>query len=163
MNEESAFSDLEEIKKIFDTFGIPFFLCCGTLLGAYRDGEFLPDDKDIDIGIIGRHKRELVKDILIENGFSVVQYNPKFIGFHLSIRKNVFIDVHFFDKEGGSYQCYVKYQKPCIGFPDRFGNFKKFTFKGLKFDIPILTEEYLTNTYGDWKDKTNRRSAKQYG
>ena len=157
MDNKKATEDLKLIKQVLVKNKIPFFLIYGTLLGAYRDNEFLPDDKDIDIGIIGRDKRKLVKDSL---GFREIQFNPKFTGYHLSVKRNVFIDIHFFDREGEFYQCYVKYQKPCMSFPAKFNNFKKIDFKGLKFNIPLLTEEFLTYFYGDWKDKTSRKSAK---
>lgn len=160
MNEELGFKALKLIKKLLKD---QFFLTCGTALGAYRDGNFLPDDIDIDIGIFGRENREAVKTILLENGFKERQVNPKFTGYHLSVEKDVLIDVHFFDEEGGSYQCYCKHQKPCIGFPTKFSKLKKIKFKGLDFNIPLLTEEYLTYVYGDWKDKNNKKSAKQHG
>ena len=160
MDSKKAFEDLKLVKKVCDICKIPFFLTCGTALGIYRDGEFLIDDKDIDIGIIGRDKREIIKDGLKENDFRVIQFNPKFTGYHLTVKRNIVIDVHFFDREGDFYQCYVKYQKPCISFPAEFGKFKKINFKGLKFDSPALTEKYLTYVYGNWKDKTSRKSAK---
>jgi len=49
MDKISAFKDLLLIKKLFKKYEIPFFLSYGTCLGAYRDGDFLPDDDDIDL------------------------------------------------------------------------------------------------------------------
>ena len=33
-------------------FGLDAFLCYGTLLGIYRDGDFLPHDDDVDLAVI---------------------------------------------------------------------------------------------------------------
>lgn len=54
MNNKLAIKDLKLIKRILDKLKVPFFLNFGTLLGIYRDGKILPDDKDIDIGILGQ-------------------------------------------------------------------------------------------------------------
>ena len=38
-------------KKLLDDNNIEFILDYGTLLGAYRDNQFIPYDSDIDISI----------------------------------------------------------------------------------------------------------------
>ena len=42
---------LRRAKAILDDAGIAFWLDCGTLLGAVRDGRFIPWDHDIDLGM----------------------------------------------------------------------------------------------------------------
>lgn len=42
---------LRRAKTILDNAGITFWLDCGTLLGAVRDGKFIPWDHDIDLGM----------------------------------------------------------------------------------------------------------------
>lgn len=42
---------LLSMKDVLDRQGIPFFLACGTALGARRNGCFIPYDEDIDLGI----------------------------------------------------------------------------------------------------------------
>lgn len=39
------------VQRALESCGISFFLCCGTALGAHREGYFIPHDEDIDIGI----------------------------------------------------------------------------------------------------------------
>ena len=43
---------LKEIVKIFDKNEIPYWLDCGTCLGAYRYGGVIPWDKDVDMAIL---------------------------------------------------------------------------------------------------------------
>lgn len=46
---------LKKIKEVLDNLCIPFFLSCGTCLGAIRGGGFIKGDLDIDIGILGEY------------------------------------------------------------------------------------------------------------
>jgi hypothetical protein len=43
---------LLSIREVLDMQGIPFFLACGTALGARRNGCFIPYDEDIDLGVM---------------------------------------------------------------------------------------------------------------
>lgn len=50
MNEKVAVAALRQVKEVLDEHGIEFWLDFGTLLGAIRDGKFIPWDGDIDLG-----------------------------------------------------------------------------------------------------------------
>lgn len=43
---------LLDVQKAFLFCNLPFFLACGTALGAHREGGFIHHDEDIDIGVI---------------------------------------------------------------------------------------------------------------
>lgn len=45
-------SILRDIDSVCRSEGIPYFLECGTLLGAVRHGGFIPWDDDIDVGML---------------------------------------------------------------------------------------------------------------
>ena len=51
MKEAELVVSLRQIKKIFDKHKIDFWLDFGTLLGAFRDKQIIPWDKDIDLGM----------------------------------------------------------------------------------------------------------------
>lgn len=51
MKVDDAGDALLALKQFLDGIGVPFFLAYGTLLGIYRDGDLLPFDKDMDVGI----------------------------------------------------------------------------------------------------------------
>ena len=53
---KEAFFDL---KELFDTNNIPFFLIQGTLLGYFREKQFIKGDDDIDTGIFYRDLKNL--------------------------------------------------------------------------------------------------------
>ena len=52
MNEETAVNILREVKNILDDCGIRYWLDYGGLLGAVRDGKFIPWDHDIDFSLL---------------------------------------------------------------------------------------------------------------
>jgi len=81
MNEKDGISVLKEIKEVFDRNNLTFWLECGTLLGAYRDGTFIKDDHDIDIGmwLEDSKKINLCCDELKEKGFDVYYGTPGYV------------------------------------------------------------------------------------
>ncbi|CCW70621.1 unnamed protein product [Phytomonas sp. Hart1] len=42
---------LLDFREIANTLQLPFFLACGTALGARREGYFIPYDEDVDVGV----------------------------------------------------------------------------------------------------------------
>ena len=52
MDEKVAVEALRQVKEILDKHGVEYWLDCGTLLGAVRDGKFIPWDGDIDLGTL---------------------------------------------------------------------------------------------------------------
>ena len=60
IKEKKALEDLIEIKKVFDKYNIEFWLDCGVLLGAVREGRFIPWDRDIDLEVRERDIKKIV-------------------------------------------------------------------------------------------------------
>lgn len=63
ITQEGARKDLEDIQKVFDSFGVRLFVTYGALLGLYRDGNFIPYDDDIDLCVIDKIDYKTRKDI----------------------------------------------------------------------------------------------------
>ena len=51
MNEHRAIEILTDVKDTFERHNIVFWLDCGTLLGAIRDGKLISWDHDLDVGM----------------------------------------------------------------------------------------------------------------
>ena len=99
--QEYAIRLLEDFKEICDNNDIEFFLCYGTLLGAYRHKGFIPWDDDIDIGMMTNDYFKL---------YQALKDNPEFdLQFHCAYNRwysiakfkrkesNVFMDIFLFN------------------------------------------------------------------
>ena len=86
MGENALLDLLRQVKEVLDDHNVEFWLDCGTLLGAVRDGKFIPWEHDIDWGSWREKVPETVKvsvsKALCDRGFSVwIAEN------HMNIRK----------------------------------------------------------------------------
>jgi hypothetical protein len=81
MNEYNAIQVLAQAKRVFDKHNLEYWLDAGTLLGAIRDGKFIPWDEDIDLGTWHENIQKLVSisNELKENGFIVFSDDNEFI------------------------------------------------------------------------------------
>lgn len=74
---ESLIDLLLQIKKVLDQYNVTFWLECGTLLGAMRDGTFIPWEHDIDFGVwksqFPNSTQQSITKVFIEKGFQVWQ------------------------------------------------------------------------------------------
>ena len=52
--------ELKEICEFLEKYDIKYWISAGTLLGIYRDNDFLKDDTDIDIEITSDDKETLL-------------------------------------------------------------------------------------------------------
>lgn len=153
----------EGLLKVFvesmDASGLTYWLEFGTLLGAYRDGDFIPNDLDIDVGAyledahsiyltLAQHGFRLVRDFHVvgENGLEqTYEYH------------GATIDVMYFYKYKGLLWCngatfprkwnkVVKIQVTAHWFKP-FG-VTHMNFKGKKVAIPDNVEEHLIEIFG---------------
>ncbi len=154
-------------KKILNNKGWEFWLNYGTLLGAYRDNDFIPHDYDLDIGMYWKD-REGVKEAMIEGGLKlmyVITYgNPENYD-SLEYRfeyKGCYIDINFYEVKDGvattynpvfiSQNDYNKTNTPITieveQIDNPFTGISGFKFKGYEFSVPKNTEEYIIANYG---------------
>ncbi len=113
INEKDAVYALKQVKAILDREEIIYWLDCGTLLGAIRNGRIIPWDDDIDLGAFSKDKKK-VKKILntqLPNTFEINHYLEEtkvyFKGFDLSI---TFYSIN----NGHAVRHYKKIEEPYI-------------------------------------------------
>jgi len=150
MNEK--LEDLKIVKNVLDKLKVKFFLNYGTLLGAYRDGDFLESDNDIDLGIFGNERREEILEELKKQGFYLREGKDNG---NICVDRKTHFDIHLFTLKGDEYLCGLSNCK----FPKEFDKLEKIIFKGLIFFVPGKTEKYLEMSYGDWRNKDNKKQT----
>lgn len=136
-------------QKVLNEHCIPFFLIFGTLLGAYRDGEFIPYDSDVDIGLFMRYRGKLLS--LIRSGafnqYGIQFCTKKYKSLNFFTYKGERIDLFFFRKKNGVYKClcfYIDEKHIENGLDD-------IEFLGSQFKTVRYIEQYLQGAYGeDW-------------
>ena len=98
MDEEMCVENLKEIKHILDDAGVKYWLDFGTLLGAVRDGKFIPWDTDIDLSTMCTESNKIIRKIpeIEQKGFKAditdfviyihrVRDNPATLNINLSL------------------------------------------------------------------------------
>jgi hypothetical protein len=188
MENDIAFKSLLTVKSVFDKHGVPFFLAYGTLLGAYRDKNFLPEDDDIDLGVvepINLRTRKSIGWLLYELGFQPqdITFNvfgrmePSEIGYNgdgetgiiVCQKDGIKFTIFFYkpdkcEEHGEVMLCVPKLGAlKLIESPARFyEKLAKVKFRGEEFFAPSPIEDYLATTYEDWKDPMKRDHGKIY-
>lgn len=185
MNEASRIKDLEDIKRVFDSFNVPFCIVYGVVLGFVRDGKFLPEDDDIDLAVttpIDFRTRKKIGHTLLNLGFM-----PQPIGFNvfgfmeggepgyngdaetgiIVCERNFKFTIFFFKEEdcsihGKEMVCIPKLGSiKLISSPAKFyEKFDTIKINKVKYNVPAPVKDYLAYSYfNNWKDKTDRRHS----
>ncbi|MTI95312.1 MAG: LicD family protein [Firmicutes bacterium] len=151
----------EKVRAVFDKdVGRPLFIIYGTLLGMYRDGDFIPGDDDFDVGYISKAqdplsvKKEVEEIIftLMRSGFTIV-FNRRGKPFriretggdpeiHLDVRPVWYQDGHVW-----------AHKQACMPLKlEGFENIVEAQLRETKVYIPQDTEGFLRAYYGEgWK------------
>lgn len=143
---------LELTKYLFDTIGLDFFLCFGTLLGAVRDKSIIIGDEDVDTFIL--NEKLLYENLpwLDKHGLHVIRVNK---GKVYSFRStgNVYIDVYIARPYTGDiWSLYCWKLNSNITPKKYFKQFQEIDFLGKKYKCPKDPHKILEFWYGKtWK------------
>ena len=159
---------LQAFSSALNEAGIKFWIDYGTLLGYYRDHDFIGHDNDLDSGAF-IEDTDRVKDVLEKRGFRLVRYYRTEDGDGIEHcyafeDSSMTIDVFFYKKEDESVKCICYYPLKnypvekhlfeeipftCYTVTSPFKGLKKVVFKDSEVYIPVNTDEYLKANYGD--------------
>ena len=138
-----------DFKTVLKEEGVTLFLANGVLLGAYREGNFIAWDDDVDMDVLAEEiipKQDAVREKLVELGYIV-----RVVREHPHGKMNIY---HAREKVGIVYLYLdgpIRYRQAWKWPKDLYENREKITFKGVEFCTPSI-EKYLIHQYGeDWK------------
>lgn len=160
----------ELFRKFTETLNsndIVFWLEFGTLLGFYREHDFIKHDFDLDVGV-RLYDAAKVRKCLTENGFKLVRdFHAKDGGMEESYRYlHTTIDLFYFrvDASNPSIQYCNMFKSPVFPVKKQHLNkmltmtvkrknvpnngFERAVFKGYDIYIPKKTDEHLCAHYG---------------
>jgi len=163
MDNQVAKDVLFEVADVLDAAGVPFFLQCGTALGAYRDGAFIEGDGDIDIGFLledtqtSCYKPSAIVSTITElrqRGFNAKGVSkPWNFCRALKLAKNgIHVDICGWMRHGGERFLQSRRKDYALVHPAIIiETVEPVDWLGRTFQIPSPAEKYLESEYGpDW-------------
>jgi hypothetical protein len=152
--ENYLYEALELVKGYKHYFGF------GTLLGFYRDKDFMLDDTDIDVEILDLDDVSEIESKFLNAGYTLIRCVTKDgLRQQSAFQKDkMIVDLAFFRREGEQYITYHEggnYADPLSIEP-----FKTLDTKYGAITIPNDPEAYLKAHYGTWEVKSNDKSIK---
>ena len=159
---------LDSIHRSLSKEQIVYWLYAGTLLGTIRDGNFLKDDTDIDIGVwYDKKQQDRLEEILTAKGFTKIRE------FKLSAQillqrfeyQGVGIDFDFFIQSAGraiqssfvedDYLVEIHYDVRDLNA------MKVVPFKGIQVSVPQDPTKLLERLYGNWRVPVKKKDFLQ--
>jgi len=159
---------LLKLKEALDSEGIIYWLEFGTLLGAYREKDFIAHDLDIDIGLFIENDHRKIEKALVKYGFKKqqqIEIDNGNYGLEQSYSyKGVTVDLFYFSKKDSIMYCHVfapEYGKSWENAKNErsgltvfehsfcYNGFKEIVFLGHNFNIPKNEKEHLIAQYGE--------------
>lgn len=153
-----ALTTLKETIRVLEELEMEYWICCGTLLGLMREGDFIGHDVDIDIGLMDPSRADELTSLMNKRGFRSIYYiGVPTNGLELSFADEyVKVDFFFHYKKDEhvwhsvwtnqqQVQKYYVYEE-CDMFP-----LKQMMFRGILVNTPRFPETILRKHYGNWK------------
>lgn len=159
MNKQIALSNIIEITDSLKENGVTHWLTDGTLLGYYRDGDFISHDTDTDIGAMCSTFNKSAFDSILAKGFRLMHvFGDPDNSLELAFGKNgVKTDLFFFYEKDNKLQHSAFNLFTSDGYHRIDYSYDKFetieiNFLGNKFNAPDDVLKFILTKYGeDWK------------
>lgn len=149
-----ALANLVDARAVLDNIGMRCWLTDGTLLGYYREGDFLGHDLDVDVGCFIDELNEAFLPAFINDGWKCERIYGKWdTGLEVTLAKRgTKVDFFFFYRDSGKWWHaawrHVGDLRNMIRYEYAPFELKTVKFKGHDFEIPSDTERYVETKYG---------------
>lgn len=160
---------LVSLKSILDEHYIIFWPDYGTLLGIYREHDFISHDCDIDIGMFGANASNVMlilcnSDFVLSHQYSICKKNGDEKIIQLTYKyHSLTIDMYFYERINDNiittYQLHgikpkqydnnnqLMFQVYQYNLP--LNTFSSIVFKDIEYRVPTEIEKYLIALYGE--------------
>jgi len=155
MNQAVARENLLLIRKAFQKHVTTFWLMYGTLLGCVREGNFIPHDKDIDIGVYAKELDSIFATLLTLRNFGFDIVRAESDDSYLTVQKNnISTDIYVMTRDNDGWHW------GDIQENDYFTILDTIPFLGHTFLGPHPIVDFLVDHYGpDWKKPKSNAQA----
>ena len=158
---------LQEVLNVLDEMNIKNWLHSGTVLGIYREDDFIKWDTDTEIAVhyedIKPVENEVVKR-LKQKDYKIKHRPEKDHYGIVGLKKGYKIEIDGWkNEEGQNYVNYSRKKSRRYVVPKPF--FDVLTIKilrGVAVKIPEDTERYLEWVYGDWQTPKQSSNNRKY-
>lgn len=165
INKDILYDNLVDVHHVFSQFKIKHWLSHGTMLGVYRNGDFISYDDDADVGADSSFREIgiLAEAELRRKGFYVPEFgdpkkpiNPRNnmpYSDTVAIRNGEKVEIWWFTKIGNKYVYDIYRQPPELIHDSKYyDTLDLINFRERLFPCPSNTEEWIKMMYGqDWK------------
>ena len=157
MNTSIAKEALHALHEAIEKLQIQYFLAFGTLLGIVRDGDLLPHDKDMDIGVPFELPRPQLFAALDRFGFECGQkdklLNPNTYNISVTHKASkIPIDLFFFKRTESGFVTGIDTKPVALTWSFPYFKLEYCRWRDKLWLIPHEPEVFLATTYGaNWK------------
>jgi len=143
--------NLKLIKKILEKYNIRYCLLFGTLLGQYRENDFIKGDGDDDLYIDQKHINDfndnMLKDLENEGFYWIRSWSNRLISIG---RDGCYIDLCFLGNHSNNkYKDYYDYNGSCFYYKKYFDDeFKMGKLNGEIYPVINNSKKFLEACYG---------------
>lgn len=139
---------LQQVVDILDIYNIPYYLDCGTLLGCIRENALMEKDTDVDVTIHLSYWEKL--DSIDFSKYDLIRTRT-LRGFPNKI-------------DGNMISVKTKYSNLyCDIYTNRaFPLLDNKVLNGKQYCIPLNSELYLSQLYGNWKIPSNTHASTEF-
>jgi hypothetical protein len=157
---------LQPLMEEAAAMGIKPMLLWGSLLGCVREGAFLKNDGDVDLGLLADDydRIEELKERMLNRGFKIRREDTWKVSFLHPTVEELWVDLDRIDYKNGHFQVtngsIDENLLYCYPFcPTIFGNPVSADCVGIGVYIPERAEELLETVYGDWRVPQTKKTT----
>ena len=147
---DTAILLLNTVDKVFQSIGLSFYLCYGTLLGAIREKTLIKNDEDLDVFVDNEQLLYENLPLLKSNGLELIRYVPNIV-YSFRMNGDGYIDVYILHK----LKWYNPWHFYCFSLESKiqpkkyFKEYETIDFLGVKCMCPKNPQKILAFWYGE--------------